>query len=113
MNEDIAKDVLTLHKNEVNLVDLKQQTTQGIIDKAKTQGPKPAKIKLFSITADNRQGRNLQLELETQINNFLLGLNSFYVEDVNVGYSKTFLPGTVSGEYQETWYGMVKYQDED
>ena len=113
MNEDIAKDILTLHKKEVNLVDLKQQTTQGIIDKAKEQGPKPAKIKLFSITSDNREGRNVQQELENQINLFLSSLNSFYVEDINVGYSKTFLPGTVSGECQETWYGMVKYSDEE
>jgi len=113
MNEEIAKDLLNLHKKEVNLVDLKQQTTQGIIEKALNAGPKPVKIKLFSITADNREGRNVQKELETEINNFLLSLNPFRVEDINVGYSKTFLPGTVSGEYQETWYGMVKYQDED
>ena len=113
MNEDIAKDILTLHKNEVNLVDLKQQTTKGIIEKAKKEGPSPAKVKLFSVCADSRENRNLQMELETLINNFLLTLNSFYVEDINVGYNKTFLPGTVSGEYQETWYGMVKYSDEE
>ena len=113
MNEEIAKDILSLHKNEVDLKDLKQQTTKGIIEKAREEGPNPAKVKLFSITADSREGRNVQQELENQINMFLLSLNSFYVEDVNVGYSKTFLPGTVSGEYQETWYGMVKYSDED
>lgn len=102
-----------LSKNQVDLKELKQQTTKGIIEKAKEEGPKPAKIKLFSITADSREGRNIQQELENQINMFLLSLNSFYVEDINVGYSKTFLPGTVSGEYQETWYGMVKYTDEE
>lgn len=59
------------------------------------------KIKLF--------GPKKKHELEDEMNEFLSGIEPFYINDISFNVTRTLLP---TGEFQQLWYGMVSIDEE-
>ena len=61
-------------------------------------------IKIIGLSGDNVSCRE---QLEQQVNDFIKDKE---VIDIKFQVCRTFLPHTVSGEYQELMYAMVIYE---
>ena len=61
-------------------------------------------IKIIGLSGDNVSCRE---QLEQQVNDFIKDKE---VIDIKFQACRTFLPHTVSGEYQELMYAMVIYE---
>lgn len=92
---------------EPNLEELKDQSIKEAL-------ATESKVKLFSCYGCKTKNPSTtgfyevdsKIKLEQQINAFIQGRE---ILDIQINVSRNFLPQTMAGEYEEIWYGMVRY----
>lgn len=106
---------------EPDLKELAEQAVNKVMEDSVITHKSPCKVKLFKvygystfdIMSNTERSFDGKEEIEKQINEFLATKDNWYIQQVDVKVVKNFFPHTQSGEYEEVWYGIVVYCDEE